>query len=72
MLTPDTLSRLAQVRGRCACSDATRIELWGLSIPFGPVTAVFVVTALLFGPPALAGWLARRRRSRAMQHILAE
>lgn len=61
---------LAQLCSRCACSDATRVSLIGYEVPVGPVTAVFALTALLFAPPSIAGWLARRRAAAAMRRVL--
>ena len=55
---------------RCACSDATRVEVGSLSIPVGPATALLAFVVALFGPAALLGWWTRRRHARAMQEIL--
>ncbi len=70
----DTLATLlaltAQQRGRCACSDATRLEVAGVSIPVGPATALLVLTLALFAPPFVASLFARRREARAMRRVL--
>ncbi len=60
----------AQVRGRCACSDATRLHAGAFSIPVGPVTVLFAAVAVLFLPPVVLGWVARRREARAMRRVL--
>lgn len=66
------LPLLAQHVVHCACSDATRVQLGPWSVPVGPVTVIFAVTALVFAPPALYGWLTRRRRARAMRDVLSD
>lgn len=60
----------AQARGHCACSDATRLHVGAFSIPVGPVTVLFAAVAVLFIPPVLVGWAARRREARAMRRVL--
>lgn len=72
MLAPSVSALLifAQVRTHCACSDVTRVHFAGLSIPVGPVTVLFAAVVVLFLPPTLVGWAARRRETREMNRVL--
>ena len=70
MVSLAPLMILAQITGHCACADATRVSLGPWSVPVGPVTVIFALTAAVFGPAVFASWLARRRRARAMDAVL--
>lgn len=64
------LSLLAQGAVGCACSSATHVQLGPWSVPVGPLTAIVLAVALLFGPAVLFGWVVRRRQARAMRDAL--
>jgi len=72
MPNPAPLALIALAQHRCACSDATRLEVGSLSIPVGPATALLAIVIALFGPAALMGLVMRRREARAMRDVLAQ
>ncbi len=67
-----SLTLVAQIAGRCACSDATRVHIGPWEVPFGPMTGLFAIAALLFVPAWVMGWRARRRQERTAEAVLRE
>ena len=55
----------------CDCSDVTRVHVGPLSIPVGPLTAVFAFVVAMLGPTWLLAQWRKSRDERAARAVMA-
>jgi Flp pilus assembly protein TadB len=65
------LAQAARHEVHCNCSDVTRIHVGPLSIPVGPLTAVFALVLVAIGPAWLLAMWRRRKQERAARELMA-
>lgn len=64
------LAQTAQREVHCNCSDVTRIHVGPLSIPVGPLTAIYALIAATFGPVWLLALWRRRKQEREARALM--
>ena len=65
------LAQAARHEVHCNCSDVTRIHVGSLSIPVGPLTAVFALVLVAIGPAWLLAMWRHRQQEREARALMA-